>query len=219
MPNRHRRALNFAIVCTLMLGVSTAEAAKGQWSIGGNLGVGFYSGGSYNDSLKANGYKEVSQGLEYGGSLRYGVSPKLSLDFEVLSINGKGTTTSVTPQFQAEVNGTATPISLYYDLSQNDSYALSLFGGVGPMFKTSWSTKQGESETVSKTKTTLYGQAGLEGQWKASKKFALTARAFGRLAKAKDVPEETDPANTFDVSMNGFALSAGMRYLFGGSGK
>lgn len=218
MLNRNRSAQIFAIVCTLMLGAGTAHAAKGQWSIGGNFGVGFYSGGSYNDSLKANGYKKVSHGLEYGGSLRYGVSPKLSLDYEVLSINGKGTTTSVTPKFQAEVNGIATPINLYYQLSQNDSHTLSLFGGVGPMLKTSWSTKQGDTETVSKTKTTFYGQAGLEGQWKASKKFALTARALGRFAKAKNVPEDTDPTNTFDVSMNGFALSVGMRLFFGGSG-
>jgi hypothetical protein len=216
MSNRHRGAQIFAIVC--MLWVGTPHAAKGQWSIGGNIGVGFYSGGSYNDSLKANGYEKVSHGLEYGGSVRYGVSPKLSLDYEVLSINGKGTTSSVTPHFQAEVNGMATPINLYYELSHKDSRTLSLFGGAGPMFKTSWSTKQGDSETVSKTKTTFYGQAGLEGELRVSNKFAFTARALGRLAKAKDVAEDTDPTNTFDVSMNGVALSAGTRFFFGGSG-
>ena len=208
----------FAIVLVLCLGFGTAAAEKGQFSIGGNFGVGFYSGGSYNDSLSAAGLKKVSDGWEYGPSLRYGVSPKLSLDVEALSINGKGTTTSVDPKFQAEVNGIAVPLNLYYELSSNDTHAFSLFGGAGPMLKTGWSTKQDETEANSMTKTGFYGHAGVEAQWKPGRKFAFTTRALARMASAKDVALDTDPATTFDVSMNGVALGVGARLYFGGSG-
>lgn len=206
------------IASVVLMSFGTAHAATGQYSIGGNLGVGFYSGGSFNNSLAASGYKKVSQGWEYGGSLRYGISDRVALDYEVLNMNGKGRTKTVTPEFQAESNGIATPVSLYYELSKNDSYSFGIFGGAGPMFKTSWSTKQGPMSAESRTKTALYAHAGFEGQWKLSKKFAVTSRALARIAKAKQLEETTDPATRFDVSMSGTAFSLGFRAFFGGEG-
>ena len=206
-----------AFACALLVSVGTAHAAKGEFSIGGVFGVGFYSGGSLNDSLEAAGYKKVSEGWEYGGSLRYALSPKISLDAEVLSINGKGTTDSVTPKFQAEVNGIAAPLSLYYAISENDNSALSLFVGAGPMFKTGWSTSQEPNETDSKNTTAFYGHAGIEGQWRMSHTLALTTSALARIAKAKDVEQSDDPLTKLDVSMDGFALNLGLRAFFGGA--
>jgi len=144
MLARNLQVQLIVIACVLLASVGTARAEKGQWSIGGVFGVGFYSGGSLNDSLKAIGFQKVSEGWEYGGSVRYGVSPKLSLDLEGLSINGKGTTNSVTPKFQAEVNGIAVPLSLYYGLSPT----LSLFAGAGPMLKSSWSSDHEPSQPL-----------------------------------------------------------------------
>jgi SAM-dependent methyltransferase len=115
-----------ALCVALFCAGGTAHAARGQWSIGGSLGAGIYSGGSLNDSLKAIGFKEVTQGREYGGSIRYGVSPRLSVDGEVLSLRGKGTTDSVSPEFVAETNGIAAPLSIYYQLAENGAYARTL---------------------------------------------------------------------------------------------
>jgi hypothetical protein len=206
-----------AMNCASLLMVGSVQAAKGQWSLGGNFGVGFYAGGSLNDSLGANGYKKVSQGWEYGASLRYGVSPRLSLDYEVSTLNGKGTTKSVTPKFQAEANGIATTLNLYYQLTANDSHSLNLFAGAGPMLKTGWSTKQDTIETNSKTKTTFYGQAGIETEMRLGKSFEFTSRALGRIAKANDLVDELDPSTSLSVSMSGVAVSVGLRALFGGS--
>ena len=207
-----------AMGCVSLLMAGSAQAAEGQWSLGGNFGAGFYSGGSFNDSLDAVGYQKVSQGWEFGPSLRYGVSPKVSIDCEVSTLNGKGTTESATPKFQAEANGLATTLNLYYQVSGNDSHSLSLFAGAGPMLQTGWSTKQDTTETASKTKTTFYGQIGIESQMRLSKRLAFTSRALGRIAKANDLVDEKDPATSFSVSMSGVAVSVGLRAMFGGSG-
>jgi len=216
MSARNSGIQAIVVACAVLAGAGTAQAAKGDFSIGGIFGVGFYSGGSLNDSLEARGYKKVSDGWEYGGSLRYALSSKISLDAEVLSINGKGTTDTVTPKFQAEVNGIAAPLSLYYAISESDKSTLSLFAGAGPMFKAGWSTSQEPVETVSKNTTAFYGQAGLEGQWRMSHTFALTTSALGRLAKANDVEQNDDPLTKYDVSMQGFALALGLRAYLGG---
>ncbi len=218
MSVQTRGAALFALVLPLVLCAGAAHADRGQWSIGGNFGVGIYSGGSFNDSLEALGYKQVKDGREFGGSIRYGVSPRLSIDYEVLTLNGKGTTDSVTPKVVAEANGIATPINLYYELTRNDAYRFSLFGGAGPMFKTGWSVEQDTTEFKAKQKTTLYAHVGFEGQVMAGKRFAFTSRALGRYARAKDVEQDTDPSTKLGVSLSGFAFSIGLRAYFGHSG-
>jgi hypothetical protein len=75
----------------------------------------------FNDSL-ANalpGFKKVKSGWEYGGSIRYGVSPKASLDLEVNSMNPKSTTPNSSGDIHAKTPGIAIPLSLYYNLGNS----------------------------------------------------------------------------------------------------
>jgi len=211
-----------------------AHAAKGQWSLGGNFGVGLYSNSKINDfldSVSTSGslsptLKHPKSGWEYGGSLRYGISPKASLDYELNLLNGKGKTDLTNPageKVEVKTTGLAGPLSLYYELGKSDKSAFNFFVGVGPMFGTKFKIKASDSSTTvtdeAKSKTGLYAHAGFEGDYMLSESFAITARALGRYAKAKNVTwtDPTDPSNVIvkDVNLSGGAFSLGLRAFFG----
>jgi hypothetical protein len=204
-----------ALATGLGLAAGTAHAAKGQWSIGGNFGVGTYSNGAFNDSLDVLGLKNVKDGLEYGGSIRYGVSPKVALDYEVNLLNGKVTDDSYSPNVDISTKSIALPLSLYYQLASNDKYAFHFFVGAGPMVSTKWKITDGLTTFESKNKTAFYAHGGFEGDLMLSKTVALTARALGRLAKASDVEDAADPTTKVDVDLSGAAFSLGLRVFFG----
>lgn len=231
---RCKRALTglvaVAIAASLSL-AAPAHAAKGQWSIGGNFGVGLYSNTAINDSLdvlfQGSGVspKHVKSGWEYGGSIRYGVSPKLSLDYEVNLMNGKGTTdansTAGTAKLVAHTKGLAGPLSLYYELGKSEKSTIYFFVGGGPMYGTKWkleSTDLTPNTIEAKSKTGFYAHGGFEGDYNLSKSVAITARALGRYAKASDVTY-TDPTTSqetkADVNLSGGAFSLGLRAFFG----
>ncbi len=218
MFHRYRIALVIAVAVAVALGFSTgaAMAAKGQFSIGGNVGVAVTNGGAFSDTLESSGYKKLSGDIEYGGSLRLGVSPKASLDLEVNAIKAKSTTKTVSPEIVATEKAIATSLNLYYAIAQNDSHDFSWFIGAGPMIGTKWKLEQGAAEEHSKSKTSLYAQTGFEGMYKVSPQFGISARVLGRLAKASDVAWADDPNTKFDVNMSGVAFSLGLRAFFGG---
>jgi len=91
------------------------------------------------------------------------------------------------------------------------------------MFGTKFKIKASDSSTTvtdeAKSKTGLYAHAGFEGDYMLSKSFAITARALGRYAKAKNVTwtDPTDPSNVIvkDVNLSGGAFSLGLRAFFG----
>ena len=224
------------VVCTaailVLAGASNASAAKGEWSLGGNFGVGMYSNSALNDSLDVHytfsgvSPKHVKSGWEYGGSIRYGISPKASLDYEVNFLNGKATTdanaTAVTPAVEVKTTALAGPLSLYINLSQNDKDDFDFFVGAGPMYSTRWKVDVtgGSPPTFeAKSKVGLYAHLGLEAEHKLSKSLSVSARVLGRYAKSSDVTY-TDPANSanqrkVDVNLSGAAFSIGLREHFG----
>jgi hypothetical protein len=212
--------------------VAPAHAAKGQWSIGGNFGTGIYSNTKINDYLDsvstANSLvptlKHPKSGWEYGGSIRYGISPKASLDYEVNLLNGKGKTDVTSPgtaTIEVKTTGIAGPLSLYYELGRSDKSVFNFFVGVGPMYGTKFKVTQSNPSTTieSKKKTGLYAHVGFEGDYMLSKSFAITARALGRYAKASDVtytdPSDPSIALVKDVNLSGAAFSLGLRAFFG----
>jgi hypothetical protein len=222
MFHRHRALLAVAVVAAAALAVSSgsALAAKGQFSIGGNFGTSITDGGAFNDSLKASigdpPYEDIAGDWDFGGSLRYGISDKASLDLEVNAIKAKGTTEVPPDKLEATVKGIAMPLNLYYALSSNESFDFNFYIGAGPLLSTKWQLDANSTHEESESKTSLFAQAGFEGQYKVAKQFALTARAGGRLAKASDVAWTDDPTTTFDVDMSGIAFSVGLRAFLGG---
>lgn len=225
MLHHARVFLLTTVVAAAALAASSgaAIAARGQFSIGGNFGTSITDGGAFNDSLKVYTdpapYKDIEGDWEFGGSLRYGVSDKLSLDLEINRIKAKGTTPdSPNADFIATETAVVMPLNLYYALAQNDSYDFNFFAGVGPMLSAQWKAEQsGFPGLYSEKKTGLYAQGGLEGLFKVSQQFALTGRVLGRIAKASDLKLSTNPTYTADADMSGIAFSVGLRAFFGGS--
>lgn len=220
-----RAILVAAVVVVAALGAlpGSALAAKGQFSIGGNFGTSITDGGAFNDSLKAivgqPPYEDMAGDWDFGGSLRYGVSDKVSLDLEINKLKVKGTSPDApNPDLVATETAVVVPLNLYLALAQNDSYDFNFFAGVGPMLGAQWKAEQsGFGEIKSEKKTGLYAQGGLEGLFKLSPQFALTGRVLGRLAKASDLELSDDPTFTADADMSGIAFSVGLRAFFGGN--
>src|SRR5205085_149710 len=144
-----KRAVLGLFVAAVAIGACAApvHAAKGQWSLGGNFGVGMYSNTAINDYLDSvsteNSFtpklKHPKSGWEYGGSLRYGISPKASLDYELNMLNGKGKTDVTSPgtgSVEVKTTGLAGPLSVYFELGRSDKSVFNFFVGAGPMFKT-----------------------------------------------------------------------------------
>jgi len=219
MSNRYRAALCLAVAIAVGVAATPAHAAKGQWSIGGNFGVGTYSNGAFNDALQTlvPPLKEVKDGWEYGGSIRYGVSPKVALDYEVNLLNGTVTDDNYTPNVDISTKSVALPLSLYYQLASNDKYAFHFIVGAGPMVSTKWKLDDGTppGTVESKSKTAFYAHGGFEGDWMVGKTVAITGRVLGRLAKASDVEDAADPTNKVDVDLSGVAFALGLRVFFG----
>lgn len=224
MQSRFSAALAAAVALTLAVSYGSAFAAKGQVSIGGNFGVGMYSNKQLNDSLLVpNGIKKVTSGWEYGGSIRYGLSPKLAIELEGNLLNGKSKTTVPAGDFTVKTKAFALPVNLLIGLSENEKYGFNLVVGAGPLLSTKIETKD---ETVnpavtdeSAKKTTFMAQGGFEGDVFLSRNFALTGRVLGRYAKAKNVDlNPSDPSDgNIDINLSGFAFGLGLRAFFGGS--
>jgi outer membrane protein W len=218
MLNRTLRAA--AVAAALALTTAPAFAAQGTWSLGANFGLGTYSNGELNDALNSTGIKEVKDGWEYGGTLRYGLSPKTSLELEGMSMNGKSTTTEGTTSLDVHTKALGLPVNFLYALSQNETHDFNLLIGAGPMLNTKITTKLEDtgssSEDNSASKTAFMAQGGFEGDYLLSRQFALSARVLGRFAKADNVDvDSSDPsAGNIDINMSGFAASLGMRVFF-----
>ena len=211
------RLLGSAIALVVIAaGVTPASAATpGVFSLGANFGTGIYSNSDLNDGLETVDIEEVTSGWEYGGSLRYQMSPKVALDLEINMMNPSSTTEDPAGEIETSTPAMAIPLNLYYQLSENDQYAFNLFGGAGILSGAKLKAEQGSVEDEIEAGSSFYGQAGLEAQWKLSQQFALSARALGRTAKA--TLEDTDPE--LDVDYSGFAFGLGARVMFGGTGE
>ena len=209
-----------AAVALLALAVVSAPvmaATPGAFSIGGNFGTGIYNNGDINDILEEDGADKLNSGWEYGGSLRYQVSPRLALDLEVNMMKPKVTIegTGGDPDTDLSSPGMAIPLNLYYAVSANEKYTFNLFGGAGILSGSKLKLESNGTEDEVDAASSFYGQAGLEAQMMVSQQFALGARVLGRTAKAK--VEDSDPA--IDVDYTGFAFGIGARMSFGGGGE
>lgn len=220
MFHRHRAALVAAVAVAAALGISTGSAFAGAFSIGGNFGTGMYSNSDINDLLKAESppRDEIKSGWEFGGSLRYGISEKLSIDAEGTKINAKSTTSDPAGDGDEHwsVKTFAIPVTLNYALSQNEKYAFSIFAGGGPMLSAKLEGHDDTNSVETDGQTKFMGQGGLEGMWYAGPKMAITARVLGRTAKISNL-EQGGVATGIDADLSGVAFSLGLRAFFGGS--
>jgi hypothetical protein len=211
------KQLTFAAAALLALAVLTgpADAAtQGTWSLGANFGTATYSNTDLNDAIAP--VEELSSGWEFGGSLRYQVSPRLALDLEVNQMKPASTTEDPgNPDLEVSTPAFAIPVNAVYELSRNEKTAFNLFGGAGMVTGAKFHAEQGGISDETDAASSFYGQAGLEAQWMMSQQFSLGARAMGRMAKA-EIEDEVTPV---DADYSGIGFGIGARMNFGGTGE
>lgn len=222
MPRHFRFIASTAAVALIALVAFVAPASAGMpgtFSVGGNFGTGIYSNSDLNDAPMMTGLEKVTSGWEYGGSLRYQVSPRLGLDLEANFMKPKSTTVAAGfEDTKVTTSGVAIPLNLYYRMSENETTVFNLFGGAGIVTSAKAREQQGTFESETDGKSSFYGQAGLEAQYMVSPMFAFGARALGRMAKSE--LERTNPSDpAVDIDYSGFAFSLGARMSFGGGGE
>jgi hypothetical protein len=202
-----------ALVALAVLSGPAYAATQGTFSLGANFGTAMYSNSDLNDALGPD-VEELSSGWEYGGSLRYQVSPRFALDLEVNRMVPSSTTEDTgNPDIEISTPAMAIPVNAVYEISRNETHAFNIFGGAGVVTGAKFHAEQGGHEDETDAATSFYGQAGLEAQWMMSPQFALGARAFGRMAKAEI--EDTD----IDADYSGIGFGIGARMNFGGTGE
>jgi hypothetical protein len=137
---------------------------------------------------------DFSEDPEFGYSVRFPLKPGLSIEFEVQRL--RATTDDPLPHDRnahTEYTSSAMPfvVSMVRGWRSAPKYHVNVFGGLGVMptqaiaeyKQTLVSGRLTPSQLVGHH-TGLYAHAGLEGEWMAKPRLALTARVLPRYAKS-----------------------------------
>jgi hypothetical protein len=179
---------------------------------------------------------DFSEDVELGYSVRFPLKPGLSIEFEVQHL--RATTDDPLPHDRnahTEYTSSATPVvvSLVQGWKSSPRYHVNLFGGLGVMptqviaeyKQTLVSGRLTPSQLVGHH-VGLYAHAGLEGEWMAKPRVALTARVLGRYANSGtlawpstsyEIYESYEQSKLGDRSadFSGIAAAVGVRAYIG----
>ncbi len=173
---------------------------------------------------------------EFGWSVRFPLKPELSIEFEVQHL--RATTDDPLPadrNAHTEYTASATPVvvSLVKAWRTSPKVHVNLIGGVGLM----------PTQVVAEYKQTLvsgrltpsqlvghhlglFAHAGVEGEWMAYERLALTGRVTGRLANSGTLDWPSDSYEIYEsyeqsklgdraANFSGFAAAVGVRAYIG----
>jgi tetratricopeptide (TPR) repeat protein len=193
-------------------------------------GTGFSSNKPWSDVVKNGGGKEFNGGGEFGGSVRFPLRPRWSLDVEYSLLKDTSSDTARAPnQIKFEVSALPLVVSGYYNLLGSPRYRMNVFLGAGPLLKPEAKISLNFFGTlpisIAAEKTGLYIHGGVEGEYLLHPRLAITGRALGRYAKSgkldfknKDLYLYSDANLKLQgrqVDFSGFALQAGLRAYIG----
>lgn len=161
---------------------------------------------------------------QFGGAVRFPVSPKLLLEVELQRFRATNQSTLPLDQGGAEFEITALPISLslYYPAYTMHWLRLNVFAGGGILTTATSSITLDLSNipvTISGQKNGPYFHGGLEAEVLLHPRFTLSGRVMGRSAKVDDVMSELsfNPDLFADraIDFSGFAATIGLRAYIG----
>ncbi len=167
---------------------------------------------------------------QFGGSVRFPITQRLSLDLELQELRAKDKDTSPEP-YTAHYEITAYPISLslYHSTYSTRLVHLNLFAGGGllssAISRIDLQLDFGSGQipvSISGQKTGAYFHGGLEGEFLVHPRIAVTGRVMGRYAKADKVLDEygfdaygTASLKNRSIDFSGFAATLGLRAYIG----
>lgn len=214
-------------VFDLALKEITAEQIEAGQRVPASIG-GYFGWGSGNNSdlgkfVKAGGGNEnFDTKLEFGGSVRFPLRPRLSLDIEILRFRATNE-----DSFQITYVTSAIPliVNAYWTALPHEHWRVNLFGGVGPMLASRASIQLPISSTftldVSDEKVGLVLQAGAEGEYFLGDRISVSGRVLARSAKASGFFDNTGISYSGvkidgrDVDYSGFGAFLGLRAYIG----
>lgn len=211
--------------------VNSEQIEAGQ-RVPASLGFSFGVGSGANKDMAeiavaGGGTPEYDVKPQFGGSVRFPLSQRLSLELELQRFRATNADSfPVDNRANYEVSALPFSLSLYYAALTRSHYRLNLFGGAGPLLTTvskiEFGDFSGTAITLSNQKTGMYGHAGLEAEYLVTNRISLSGRVMGRIAKAEKLLEDFDfdaygsaTLKDREVEFNGFGATVGLRAYIG----
>jgi len=160
---------------------------------------------------------------EFGGSVRFPVTPRVSLEIELQRFRATNQDAN-NPPLQYEIAAFPFSVSGVYDVVPRSKWRVNVFGGLGSMLVST--TKigvdfLGARIQLSDQKNGFYAHGGVEGEYLIVPKLAVTGRLLARYAKTTNMYKDQDnslngvPLKGRDTDFSGFGAHIGLRAYIG----
>lgn len=199
-------------------------------SLAFNIGTGSGKHPDIGEIVTASGGPdELTPKMQVGGSVRFPVSPRYSLDLELQRLRSTATGDQGGNITKFEASAYPLSLSLYYSLLSRQKFRSYLFAGGGALTSAGAQIDlvlvgfgpNPTELTISGQKNAPYFHGGLELEYLVHSRVALAGRVMGRSAKAKNVLEDSDftyygaSLQDRDIDFSGFAATIGLRAYIG----
>jgi hypothetical protein len=178
-------------------------------------------------AVAGGGNDKYSSKPQFGGAVRFPISPRLSLELELQRLRATDVDGNAPPNdVRYEITAYPLSLSLIHSTYSKSKFRLNLFAGAG-LLSSATSTIQfsnfgGTPLTISGQKSGGYFHGGLETEVLLHPRVALTGRVMGRYAKADKVLDDfsflaygTASLKDRAVDFSGFAATIGLRAYIG----
>lgn len=218
-------------VFKLALAAVTQEQIEAGRRIPASVGFWYGMGSGDNKSLGEiqhflGGEEKLDSKPEFGGSVRFPLRPRWSLDLELARFRATGHDSTKAPD-TIEFEAAAMPmvVSVYWAALTGPRQRVNLFVGGGPLLAATNSMDLPFFTfriKIADEKTGLYAHAGVEGEWLVHPKLAVTGRALYRSATASKLYHDstlelygTKQIKDRKADFSGFGANIGLRAYIG----
>ncbi len=221
-------------VFNLALKDVTAEQIQAGQRIPASLAFFFGWGSGDNKNFAeipaANGGKDkMDNSAAFGGSVRFPIHPRYSLDIELQRFRATDSDSTRSPNdIQFEVNAIPLALSLYWTALPREKYRVNLFAGGGPMLATRAAVDLPFFTIriqLADEKVGTYFHAGTEGEYLLNPRLSLNGRVMYRYAQASGFFKDTQLGNLYSspqsaikdrkVDFSGYGIYLGLRGYIG----
>lgn len=183
------------------------------------VGYGKHNNGDLNRYAEETNGETDEGGIEIGGTVRFPLRERLSLELEYSSLKAEGTHPfSPTTIDVIETTGRPLVASLYWNWLGGPHGRTNLFIGAGQM-RSVWSQTEGPSLNLTDEKIGVYAHGGIEGEYLFSPRIAASVRVLGRYATSGKLNfgffGGTAGINNRQVDFRGIAVQLGLRGYVG----
>jgi len=210
----------------------TAEQISAGKRIPASLSLSFGTGSGKNTDMgeiakSLGGPGEYKVKPQIGGSVRFPISPRMSLELELQRLRAVTDNGEAPPnRIDFEVSGYPMSLSLYYTQFSSRLFRVSVFGGGGLLATAESKLDLGEalgsgvSITVTDQRSGAYFHGGLEAEYVATPRVTVAARVLGSYAQANKVFNDVDLDTGVSwknrkIDFSGFAATLGLRAYIG----